>query len=303
MLAFVTAALASGSVFLFSLWYVRSKNRMELRLRSLNEQQRLVIDQQDPFAQRVAFPVVDSLVRRLMDILPTSLINRARRLLVIAGDTTTASQFFTIVLILATALPVGYFLVAWAGSGGSLSTKALIPIPLLALGGAFAPYILLRRVAKNRQKKIWKSMPGAIDLLTTCVEAGLSLDFALQRVAERYAGPLSDEIQRALREMRHGKTRREALEDMARRVEVPDLMTFVNSIIQAETLGTSVGNVLRAQATQMRMRRRQYAEQQARRAPAKMVFALVFLLIPSMFIVTIGPVVLNLARALSKSGG
>jgi tight adherence protein C len=165
----------------------------------------------------------------------------------------------------------------------------------------FVPFMILRRMAKNRQKTVWRSMPNAIDLLTTCVEAGLSLDFGLQRVADRYQGPLSDEIHRVLREVGLGKTRRDALVDMAERVDLPDLMTFVNSIVQAESLGTSVGQVLRVQAQQMRMRRRQRAEQIARQAPVKMVFPLVLFLMPSLFIVTIGPVVLNVIRAFSEN--
>jgi tight adherence protein C len=140
-------------------------------------------------------------------------------------------------------------------------------------------------------------MPNALDLLTTCVEAGLSLDFGLQRVADRYRGALSDEIQRALREVGLGKTRRDALQDMAERVQLPDLTTFVNSIVQAEALGTSVGQVLRTQAQQLRTRRRQRAEQMARRAPVKMVFPLVFFLLPSLFIVTLGPVALYAIKA------
>jgi tight adherence protein C len=136
-----------------------------------------------------------------------------------------------------------------------------------------------------------------LDLMTTCVEAGLSLDFALQRVSERYQGPFSEEIQRVLREIALGKTRRQALLDMAERVDLPDLMTFVNSIVQAEALGTSIGTVLRVQASEMRRKRRQHAEQVARQAPVKMVFPLVFFLMPSLFIVTIGPVALSVIKA------
>ena len=118
-----------------------------------------------------------------------------------------------------------------------------------------------------------------------------------QRVAERYKGPLAEELHRVLREIAMGKTRREALIDMAERVDLPDLETFVNSIVQAETLGTSVGQVLRVQASELRRKRRQHAEQVARQAPVKMVFPLVFFLIPCLFIVTLGPVVLNVMQA------
>ena len=291
---------ASLSVFLFALWYLRNKNQQEIRIRSLGEQQRMIVEQQASFNERVAFPVVDGLVRGLMSILPTSLVGRARRWLVIAGDRMTASQFFTIVLVASTLLPAVYFAFIWI-TVGKMSALLLFPIPLLAGFGLILPLMLLRRAAKSRQKRIWRSMPNAIDLMTTCVEAGLSLDFALQRVAERYKGALSDEIYRMLREVGLGKTRREALGDMAERIDVPDITTFVNSIVQAETLGTSVGQVLRVQAKQMRMKRRQRAEQMARQAPVKMVFPLVLFLMPSLFIVTIGPVVLNVIDAFSKN--
>lgn len=289
----LSSILSGGAVFLFVLWFVRSKGTMEARVRGLAEQQRLVVEYQGPFTQRVAFPMIDSLVRFLANILPTSLITRAKKWLVVAGDKTALTQFLTLVIVTSTLLPAVYFMFAWIATGGDLSTRAIVPIPILAAIGFFAPFFVLRRQALNRQKTIWRSLPNALDLMTTCVEAGLSLDFALQRVAERYRGPLADEINRTLREIGLGKTRREGLADMAARADLPDLMTFVNSIIQAETLGTSVGQVLRVQAMQLRMRRRQKAEQTARRAPIKMVFPLVFCFIPSLFIVMIGPVVLN----------
>ncbi len=291
---------ASLSVFLFALWYLRNKNQQEVRIQSLGDQQRMIVEQQAAFNERVAFPVVDGLVRGLISILPTSLVGRARRWLIIAGDKMTVSQFFTIVLVVSTILPAAYFAFVWA-TLGKMSTSSFIPIPILAGLGLFLPLMLLRRSAKSRQKRIWRSMPNAIDLMTTCVEAGLSLDFALQRVAERYKGALSDEIQRMLREVGLGKTRREALTDMAERIDVPDITTFINSIVQAETLGTSVGQVLRIQAKQMRQKRRQQAEQMARQAPVKMVFPLVLFLMPSLFIVTIGPVILNVIDAFSKN--
>ncbi len=290
----------SLSVFLFALWYLRNKNQQEVRIRSLGDQQRMIVEQQSSFNERVAFPVVDGLVQGLMSVLPTSLVGRARRWLIIAGDKMTVSQFFTIVLVASTAVPAAYFAFVWV-TAGKMSTASFLPIPILAFLGLLLPLMVLRRIAKSRQKAIWRSMPNAIDLMTTCVEAGLSLDFALQRVAERYKGSLSDEIRRMLREVGLGKTRREALGDMAERIDVPDITTFINSIVQAEALGTSVGQVLRIQAKQMRQKRRQKAEQMARQAPIKMVFPLVLFLMPSLFIVTIGPVVLNVIDAFSKN--
>ncbi len=298
---FLTSLLCASSIFLFALWYLRSKNAQEDRIRTLREPERIIADEQDPFAQRVAFPVVDSLVNFLMAVLPTSLVARARKGLIIAGDSMPLSQFLTIVLVTATAIPALYFMVAWIALSGSFSAASILPIPVLAAIGLLLPFLVLRNKAKARQKAIWRSLPNAIDLMTTCVEAGLSLDFALQRVADRYQGPLSDELHRTLREIALGKTRRQALEETAERVDLPDLATLVNSIVQAEVLGTSVGQVLRTQAAYLRLRRRQWAEQMARKAPTKMVFALVFLFVPSIVIVTVGPVALNLIKTLSEN--
>jgi tight adherence protein C len=291
---------STGSVFLFVLWYLRSKNAMEERVRSLGVQERLVVEADDPFSQRVAFPMVDGLVKLMMAALPTALIGKARHWLLICGDKYSISQFLTTVLITSTAIPGAYFMLAWIGSGGSPSLIALLPALVLFVAGLVGPFMVLRRIAKNRQMVIWKSLPNALDLMTTCVEAGLSLDFAMQRVATRYRGAFADEIQRTLREVGLGKPRRDALIDMAERVGLPDLMTFVNSIVQAEALGTSVGQVLRVQAQQMRMRRRQRAEHVARQAPVKMVFPLVLFLMPSLFIVTIGPVVISVMRSFNE---
>jgi tight adherence protein C len=158
--------------------------------------------------------------------------------------------------------------------------------------------MVLRRMAKNRQMAFWKALPDAMDLLTTCVEAGLSLDFAFQRVAERFEGPVGEEIGLMLREKALGQTRKEALTDMAARIDLPDVYVFVNSVIQAETLGTSIAQVLRIQSRQLRIRRRQRAEQVARQAAPKMVFPLVFFVMPSLFIVILGPVLISAVQNL-----
>jgi tight adherence protein C len=156
------------------------------------------------------------------------------------------------------------------------------------------PIMVLRRRAQARQQKFWKALPDSLDLLTTCVEAGLSLDFAFQRVAERQRGPVGEEINRMLREKALGQTRKEALTTFAERIDLPDVYVFVNSVIQAETLGTSIGTVLRIQSRQLRIRRRQKAEESARKAAPKMVFPLVFFVMPSLFIVVLGPVILSI---------
>jgi tight adherence protein C len=125
------------------------------------------------------------------------------------------------------------------------------------------------------------------------VEAGLGLDAAFHRVAEKQSGPLVDEIRQMLREVGLGKSRRDALLDLADRTDLDDMRTFCNAVIQAEQLGTSLAQVLRVQSQRLRVRRRQHAEQEARRAPVKMVFPLVFCLMPSLFIFIIGPIIVT----------
>ena len=301
MLPILSSAAATVSVFLLFLWFARSKNLQEERLRDLLETQRMIVEHQDPFTQRVAFPIVDGLVRFLLAILPTALVAKARGWLVTSGDRVSLPQFLTIVIMSTAGFTAGAFLIYAVWLGGSNAGPAVLTIPLFGCIGFILPFALLRRSARKRQHEIWKAMPHSLDFMTTCVEAGLSLDFALQRVAERFKGPLSDELNRALREMALGKPRRDALTDMATRTGVEDVQTFVNSLLQAEALGTSIGQVLRTQAAQMRLRRRQRAENVARQAPVKMVVPLVVFLMPSLFIVTLGPVILGVIEAFGEN--
>ena len=291
MVPMLAAMCVFGSVALLGLWYARSKNIMEDRVRALSAHRRAMVEQEDPFTQRVMFPAVHGVTTWFIDLLPTSLIARSRKWLIISNSEMSLGTFMSIVLVTTTLFPALYF-IFMLGSAGSIGTWVLFT-PIIAFFGFLLPMMLLRRRATNRQEKFWKALPDSLDLLTTCVEAGLSLDFAFQRVAERQKGPVGEEVGRMLREKALGQTRKEALTTMADRIDLPDVNVFINSIIQAETLGTSVSAVLRTQARQLRMRRRQRAEQLARQAAPKMVFPLVFFILPSLFIVVLGPIVIN----------
>jgi tight adherence protein C len=297
-MAFFSAVLVFGALVLFILWYARSRNRMEDRIQELTNERRALAEQDDPFTQRVMFPVVHGFTTRVLDFMPTSLVSRSRKWLTISDSSMSLGTFMSIVLVTSTGIPAAIFLLIWSGSGGSPSGRELLLVPAAIAIGLLGPMMLLRRRAKNRQSAFWKALPDSMDLLTTCVEAGLSLDFAFQRVAERMRGPVGDEVARMLREKALGQTRREALAAMADRIDLPDVNVFVNSIIQAETLGTSVGQVLRTQSRQLRTRRRQRAEQVARQAAPKMVFPLVFFVMPSLFVVILGPIVINAYQVL-----
>lgn len=289
-------ALASVLVFtalaLFGLWYTRSKNVMEMRVRSLSTHRRHMVEQEDNFSQRVMFPAVHGFATKVVDLLPTALISRARKWLIISDSSMQLPTFMGIVLV-TTTLPAALILVMVLGATGGSPGRAILFVPAVAIFGFLAPMMLLRRRAKNRQLRFWKALPDSLDLLTTCVEAGLSLDFAFQRVADRQKGPVGVELSRMLREKALGQTRKEALTAMAERIDLPDVNVFVSSVIQAETLGTSIAQVLRTQARQLRMRRRQRAEQVARQAAPKMVFPLVFCVLPSLFIVVLAPIIIN----------
>jgi len=139
-------------------------------------------------------------------------------------------------------------------------------------------------------------MPDALDLLTICVEAGLGLDAAMSKVAEKWDNELSQAFGRAIREIQLGKERREALRDMAERIGIPEMTSFVAALIQTETLGVSMAKVLRIQSEQMRLKRRQRAEEEAHKAPIKMLMPLVGLIFPTLFIILLTPAALRLMK-------
>ena len=149
----------------------------------------------------------------------------------------------------------------------------------------------LRSKIKARKKSVLKTLPDAIDVMTISVEAGLAFDGAMQRVADKWDNELGREFRRAISEMRVGKSKCDALHELVDRTAVPDLSTFVASIIQADHLGVSIAKVLRIQSEQMRIRRRQRAEEQAHKAPILMMIPMVFLIFPSTYIVLLGPAV------------
>jgi tight adherence protein C len=186
---------------------------------------------------------------------------------------------------------LGFTLVSSTGMSGG---TGLILLGALAGMGLYLPKMWLGGRVRGRQKAVLKSLPDAFDLIVTCVEAGLGLEAALARVAEKTKGPFGEELTICLREVSMGKLRREALKELAERTGVPDLTGFINAVVQAESMGTSIGTVLRVQAEGMRMKRRQRAEQQAHAAPVKMMFPLVLCLFPTLFIVILGPAGINI---------
>jgi tight adherence protein C len=166
--------------------------------------------------------------------------------------------------------------------------------------GYLVPEFWLGSRIKSRQKLILRMIPDTLDLLTISVRAGLGFDAALAKVVEKLPGPLTDEFRRALAEVRVGKARRDALRDMVPRTNVQPLSNFIGAIIQAEQLGVSISKVLQVQSEQLRIERRQRAEEQAARAPIKMLFPLVGCIFPSLFIVILGPAIISIIKTLGS---
>ncbi len=175
---------------------------------------------------------------------------------------------------------------------GSPTTKILVIIGV-TLAGFFAPSMYLYQRTYDRSARIQRELPDAIDLLTISVESGLGFDAALQQVAYNTEGPLADEFSRVLREMQIGSSRSEALRALAERSNLSELRSFVSSMVQADAFGIPIANVLRVQSSEMRVKRRQRAEEKAQQVPVKMTIPLIFCILPSLFIVVMGPAVLQ----------
>jgi len=181
-------------------------------------------------------------------------------------------------------------------SGPFIPNKLGIVVVLFFIGYTY-PRTWLKGKVKAKQKLVIKALPDALDLITTCVEAGLGLDAALQRVSDKSEGPLADELGKMLRDVSMGKLRREAMMELSERIGVEELTNFINSIIQAEQLGVGIAQVLRVQSDQLRTARRQRAERSAQEAPIKMLFPLVLFIFPAFLMVILGPAVIRISEA------
>jgi len=301
MVPFVVALLIFGAVFLFVFALGATGPDVRSRLEGLR---RGPVPDQAPegtsLTQRMFFPVTEAAVQLIQTLLPNTMIEGMRQRLLIAGEPMTVNAFLMLrALLLGTflLLPV-LFIMAGALAFGPV---ALLLIAVFGIIGFLMPQMWLQSRVSQRQQQIIKSLPDAFDLITTCVEAGLGLDAALTKVAQKVEGPFAVELQRTLQEISLGRMRRDALRELGERAGVPDLISFVNAVIQAEQMGSSIGTVLRVQADQLRVRRRQRAEAQAYKAPVKMIFPLVLCIFPALFIVILGPAVITIIQDFPSS--
>jgi tight adherence protein C len=304
MLILLGAALVFVAIFVLVMGLAQSSpHPMTARIANLRGERMDFGDMDEgpeSLKSRVLGPLAGSLGASLQKILPVGLIAGINRSLIMGGQPTTTAGFLVgSSLWFGTMALIAFFLLS-ADSMGGMVTPLVFGFCLVL--GVMGPKVWLDNRVRHRQKDILRSLPDAFDLITTCVEAGLGLEAALAKVAEKVEGPFGEELHIMLQDVALGKLRRDALREVAERTGVPDLTSFINAVIQAETMGTSIAAVLRVQAEQMRTKRRQRAEQEAQAAPIKMMFPLVLFIFPTMFIVILGPAAISIYEQLVVKG-
>ena len=249
------------------------------------------------FSERAIAPVMEKIGRFALRLTPHGWVNRAQHKLVLA-NWNNAMDGNTWAAIRVIALVASFLL--WVVLQGLLSEPLhrLLSLVLLLAIGFFGPEAVLNRKIEERRKAMEKELPDIIDLLVISVEAGLGFESAMGRVVQNVPGELAREFARTLQETRVGVSRHEALRNLAERTDVEDLNTFILALIQADQFGVSIARMLRVQADEMRVRRRQRAQERAFAAPVKMVFPLVLCIFPAIFVVLIGPAVIRIADIL-----
>lgn len=252
-----------------------------------------------PFLKRTVGPLAKRLAATLGQVAPARVLRRIEDRLVKAGNPRNLKPGDLLVLQGTLGLlTLGASVLIFRFMEISAIRMAIIS---LALGvvAMYLPLFYLSRLSMKRQQDIRRSLPDVMDFLVISLEAGLTFDLALLRVVEKFRGTAGEEFQRALREIQLGKPRKDALQDMANRVGIEELSFLVDAIVQAEQLGVGISNVLRLQADLMREKRQQSIEEQAMKAPIKMLFPLIFFIFPSIFVMILGPAILNILKIFS----
>jgi len=299
----IIAAVAAGAILLIIFGLVSSSpvDPVQARLTQLGTMQAKNLEElelQAPFMERTIRPLVGRLSGSVSRVTSSSFSERTEKRLALAGNPgdMRVADWLGIKAVGTIAGAILFFVLFVVV--GVLGLPFFIGIVMTGVGALFGytiPEFWLGGRVRKRQHAILLMIPDALDLLTISVRAGLGFDAALGKVVEKLPGPLSDEFRRALAEVRVGKQRREALRDIVARTEVGPLTNFIGAIIQAEQLGVSISKVLQVQSEQLRIERRQRAEEQAAKAPIKMLFPLVGCIFPSLFIVILGPALILIA--------
>ena len=249
--------------------------------------------------ERVWRPAFSFAGRKLRRLTPAGWADAIDRRIVLAGN----AGKWTVERVLVTKAVLGGIGILSLAWGLGLSTPlGLILTAVAGLVGYFIPDLFLRAKASDRQQRIRDALPDSLDQLTMSVDAGLAFEGALARTARNGEGPLAAELTRVLQEMQIGISRTEALRNLADRSNVPDLRTFIFSVVQSEEYGLPIAKILRVQATELREKRRARAEERAMKIPVKIIFPLVMCIFPTLFIVLLGPAAIRIMRAFGETG-
>ena len=299
MIAVVATAVAVGALsFYAGNGVLQARRSASKRLASLQTRDEVL---STGISERAIAPVIEGLGRFALRFTPQGWVNKANKKLVYAGmaDRMDGNTWAALRIIALIGVLVMFFIVQ--GAFGSPIQKLMLFGVLMAIG-FMGPEAILNRRIDERRKGMEKSLPDLIDLLVISVEAGLGFEAAMARVVEAVPGELSREFTRTLQETRVGVSRHKALRALAERTDVDDLNAFVLALIQADQFGVSIARMLRVQADEMRVRRRQRAQEKAFAAPGKLVFPLVLCIFPSMFVVLLGPAAISIAEVFGGEG-
>ena len=260
------------------------------------------IEMSVPFSERVLIPIATAMASFTTQFTPQETLENTQKKLVLAGNPSNITPPVFWVMRFVAMIGIGVVLLILF----VVTKQKVLFIILGGMGGAalgfFLPQMWLGSKISRRQDEILKALPDALDLMSICVNAGLGFDQAMGKVYEKWDNELALSFGRVIQEIQLGKTRREALRSMDESMGVSDVTTFVGAIIQADQLGVSISKILNIQAEQMRMKRRQRAEQKAQAAPVKMMIPLAIFIFPAIYIVLLGPATVQIAKMFLEGG-
>ncbi|NLO04286.1 MAG: type II secretion system F family protein [candidate division WS1 bacterium] len=279
--------------------------RVQERVQQLRQRPRSPIAEELalPFHERVLKPIAGRFINAIGAMAPAEALETARQELEKAGHPMglNAQSFMTLRIFSAVA---GLGAAIWLWNNPILGATLQVPVAgFAAVAGLLAPHYMLQKSIEGRHAMVRKALPDVIDLLVVSVEAGAGLDGALAEVVQRKDGPLVDEFKRLLGEVRVGKTRKRAWQDMADRVGEDNLNALVGSLAQAEQLGVSIAKALRTQSDSLRTRRSLQIKEVAAALPVKMLFPLIFFIFPALFVILLGPGLMSMTSVLGALGG
>jgi tight adherence protein C len=302
MVGVVCVGAAVGLALFALLSQAEEKATVRASLRQLEDYEVESVREKEllaPIRERAVAPILNGLTSIGQRFTPVGYLDSVRSKLVSAGkgDQASFDRFLAIRVITVVAAPIAAYLVFSNVPVSGLGR--LMVTALVGLAFVVGPDAILNRQVEDRQYQIRTRLPDVMDLLVISVEAGLGFEQALDRTVAAVPGPLTDEFSRMLGEVRAGASRADALRALDARTNVPEIRSFVLAILQADTFGVSIGRVLRAQADEMRIKRRQLAQERAQKAPVKMLIPMVFCIFPSLFVIVLGPAALNIVDSFS----